>query len=171
MLRITIHENEKNRRIELAGTIAGQWVIELEKAWLSGLSPGKQTELDMRDVTSVDIDGRQLLKRMHSGGVRLVASGVAMTALVDEIGGTASSPSARHRRAKRLGLVALLLGLPLSLLVFLHAQQSTLHCRVAWVTSSHSLSVQDAAQGNDEKHPCGMHSNGLLSYSQAGKRS
>jgi outer membrane protein len=124
MLRITIHENEKNRRIELAGTIAGQWVIELEKAWLSGLSPGKQTELDMRDVTSLDIDGRQLLERMHSCGVRLVASGVAMTALVNEIGGTASSPSARHRRAKTLGLVGLVIGVLLSWVLSLQAQQN-----------------------------------------------
>lgn len=156
MLRITIHENEKNRRIELAGTIAGPWVIELEKAWLSGLSPVKQTDLDMRDVTSVDIYGRQLLERMRGGGVRLVASGVAMTALVDEIGGSASSPSARHRRGKRIGLVALLLGLLLSLVVSLHAQQNTPDCRTARVTSSHLLSMQDATQGNDEQHPCGM---------------
>jgi uncharacterized protein (DUF1330 family) len=42
-------------------------------------------EVDMREVTAVDDAGRDLLTAMHRAGARLIARGVAMTALIDEI--------------------------------------------------------------------------------------
>ena len=41
----------------------------------------------MKEVTAVDEDGRELLVAMHRTGARLVAQGVAMTALIEEITG------------------------------------------------------------------------------------
>jgi len=41
----------------------------------------------MRQVTGVDEAGCELLSAMHKAGARLVAEGVAMTALIEEITG------------------------------------------------------------------------------------
>jgi hypothetical protein len=85
MLRITVHENSAQCRLELAGRVEGPWVPELEHAWRSSSWLGKEIEVDMRDVTGVDDAGRELLAAMHLAGARLVAEGVWMRALVEEI--------------------------------------------------------------------------------------
>src|SRR5262245_23736014 len=88
MLRITVHEDGSVCRLKLEGRLGGPWVPETEKAWRSALcSAGKQIEIDMKEVTAIDDDGRELLASMHQAGARLVAQGVEMTALVEEIAG------------------------------------------------------------------------------------
>jgi hypothetical protein len=92
MLRITVDENGSLCRLKLAGKLGGPWVPETEKAWRSATCSGKQIEVDMKEVTAVDDDGRELLAAMHLAGARLVVQGVEMTALVEEItGGTLRS--------------------------------------------------------------------------------
>jgi len=60
----------------------------VENAWRSALgSAAKQIEIDMREVTAIDDDGRELLASMYEAGARLIAQGVEMTALVDELVG------------------------------------------------------------------------------------
>ena len=85
MLRITVHEDGKFCRLELAGRLDGPWVAETEHAWRSSLLSAREIELDMRQLTAVDEAGRELLLAMHLAGTRLVVEGVWMTALVDEI--------------------------------------------------------------------------------------
>ena len=87
MLRVTVHENGTLCRLELAGRLGGPWVAETEHAWRSSVCPDKQIEVDIKQVTGVDNAGRELLAAMHQAGARLVAQGVAMTALVQEITG------------------------------------------------------------------------------------
>lgn len=92
MLRITVDENGSLCRLKLAGKLAGPWVPETEKAWRSTLcSTTKQIEIDIKEVTAVDDDGRELLATMHRSGAHLVAQGVEMTALVEEIVGKQGS--------------------------------------------------------------------------------
>jgi anti-anti-sigma regulatory factor len=67
MLRITVHENEKDQTIQLDGKIAGPWVEEFNRIWHS-LAPSlgsKQLHLDLRGVTFVDVKGRQLLREVY----------------------------------------------------------------------------------------------------------
>jgi len=87
MLRITVHEDGSQCRLELAGRLCGPWVGETERVWRSAPSSGKQIEVDMREVTGVDDAGRMLLAVMHQSGARLIAKGVWMTALLEEIAG------------------------------------------------------------------------------------
>ena len=87
MLRVTVHEDGTWCRLELAGKLGGPWVAETEHAWRSSSCPDKQIEVDMRQVTGVDDAGRELLSAMHQAGARLVAQGVAMMAVVEEITG------------------------------------------------------------------------------------
>jgi outer membrane protein TolC len=106
MLRITVHQDQTKTRIEAAGKIAGPWVAELENAWHGSEAPGRQIEIDLCQVTCVDDAGRQLLDRMHRAGSRLVARGVLMNALVEEI-------SARRVVPASLAAVLLLHGFSL----------------------------------------------------------
>ena len=118
MLRITVHEDEKKWRIEAAGKIGGPWVAELENAWRSVQAPGKEIEIDLRDVTCVDGAGQELLERMHRAGARLVACGVMMKTLVEEI-------ARQQRTTNKVGRVVLIL----SALVLVHGV--TLHAQSA----------------------------------------
>jgi outer membrane protein TolC len=118
MLRITVREDGNKERIGAAGKIGGPWVPELENVWRSVYAPGKEIEIDLKEVTGVDEAGLELLKRMHRAGARLVTCGVMMTALVDEIAGSRDTPDKRNRLARIVGVLVLLHGLSL------HAQST-----------------------------------------------
>jgi hypothetical protein len=102
MLRITVHEDDGQCRLELAGRLGGPWVTETENVWRSAPCSGKEIEIDMRQVTAVDDAGRELLSAMHQAGARLVAEGVAMTALVEEITRQQAFNGAKQPRRKRV---------------------------------------------------------------------
>ena len=85
MLRITIHEEDKVCRLELAGRLEGPWVAETENAWRASLGPGRRIEVDLRQLTGLDNAGRDLLAAIHRVGACLIAEGVWLTALVGEL--------------------------------------------------------------------------------------
>ena len=85
MLRITIHEEGKVCRLELAGKLEGPWVAETEKTWRASLRPDRKIEIDLRQLTSVDNAGRDLLAALHRSGACFIAEGVWMTALLGDL--------------------------------------------------------------------------------------
>ena len=85
MLRITIHEDGTVCRLELAGKLEGPWVAETEKAWRASIRPDQKTEIDLRELTSVDNHGRDLLAAFQRSGACLVVEGVWMTALLGDL--------------------------------------------------------------------------------------
>jgi hypothetical protein len=85
MLRITIHEVGKVCRLELAGKLEGPWVAETEKAWRASLRPDQMVEIDLRQLTSVDNAGRDLLAAFHRSGACFIVEGVWMTALLGDL--------------------------------------------------------------------------------------
>ena len=87
MLRITVQEDGSLWRLHLAGKLAGAWVAETENTWRSAPVSDRRLEIDMREVTWIDEAGRRLLQAMNQAGARLIAKGVAMEALVEEITG------------------------------------------------------------------------------------
>ena len=95
MLRITLQEDGTLLRLHLAGRLAGAWVAETENAWRCALVSGRPVEIDIREVTGIDEAGRCLLRAMNQEGASLIAKGVAMEALVEEITGI----PVRRRRA------------------------------------------------------------------------
>jgi hypothetical protein len=102
MLRITVHEDGGQCRLELAGKLGGPWIAETENVWLSALCSGKEIEVDIREVTGVDDAGRELLAAMHRAGTCFTAEGVAMTTLIEEI--TGKQPlNATERQRRRKG--------------------------------------------------------------------
>ena len=98
MLRITVHEDGGQCRLELAGKLGGPWVAETKNVWLSTPCLGKEIEVDMRQVTGVDNAGRELLAAMHRAGARFTAKGLAMAALIVEITGKQPSNATEQQR-------------------------------------------------------------------------
>ena len=101
MLRITVHEDSGQFRLELAGKLGGPWVDETENVWLSAPCSGKDIEVDMREVTGVDDAGRELLAAMYRAGACFTTEGVAMTALIEEITGKQSLNCTERQRRKK----------------------------------------------------------------------
>jgi ABC-type transporter Mla MlaB component len=73
--------------LKLEGSLAGLWVKETETAWRSAQSTliGRALVVDIKAVDRVDHAGVYLLALLRLEGVRLVASGTAMTELVRSI--------------------------------------------------------------------------------------
>jgi predicted phage gp36 major capsid-like protein len=99
MLRITVQEDGTVWRLHLAGRLASAWVGETENIWHTAQPFGKQVEIDMREVTGIDEAGRCLLRAMNKAGARLIARGVAMEALVEEIKGKQANGNRRPSRS------------------------------------------------------------------------
>ena len=100
MLRITVQEHDALWCLHLAGRLEGAWVAETENTWRSAPVSGRRVEIDMRDVTWIDDAGRRLLIAMNQAGARLIAKGVAMEALVEEITARQSRASGPYRRRR-----------------------------------------------------------------------
>ena len=98
MLRINLHQDGIQSRLELAGKLCGPWVGETAKVWHPALCSGKEIEVDMREVTGVDDAGRELLAAMHRAGACFTAKGLAMTALIEEITGKQPSNATERQR-------------------------------------------------------------------------
>lgn len=97
MLRITVDENSTTWRLHLSGKLAGPWVAETANVWHSAPSATKQLQVDLKQVTGVDAAGRLLLAEMHRAGARLLAEGIANSALIAEIAEHATRPGALNR--------------------------------------------------------------------------
>ena len=85
MLRITIHEDDKVCKLELAGRLEGPWVAETENAWRASLGADRKIEMDLRQLTGIDDAGRDLLATIQRAGICLIVEGVWMTTLLDEL--------------------------------------------------------------------------------------
>ena len=67
MLKITIQEGANAIELKLEGRIVGPWVAEFAQAWRS-LAPsldGKKLLVDLRGVTYVDSEGRDVLAQIY----------------------------------------------------------------------------------------------------------
>jgi hypothetical protein len=89
MLRISVQTGALTTRLKLEGKLAHEWVSEAEKAWIAlpALDAKKTIVVDLFDVSFVDEPGWQLLAKMCHAGAKLLGSGPAMSALIDEIEG------------------------------------------------------------------------------------
>ena len=87
MLKITTHTNTQSTTLQLEGRLAGPWVGELERCWLSTVSAKTRSPLsvDLSAVTFVDAEGKELLNKIYQAGAELVASGCLTSCVVNEI--------------------------------------------------------------------------------------
>ena len=96
MLRIEIQQESESTNFTVEGKLTGPWVQELEKCWQSASSAetGQKILVNLCAVNFIDLQGRELLARMRAEGVKLVAGGCLMKAIVDEIDAEVSAGKA-----------------------------------------------------------------------------
>jgi anti-anti-sigma regulatory factor len=87
MLKITTLIHAASTTFKLEGRLAGPWVQELERCWVSTVGTKRRYPLsvDLSAVTYVDSGGKDLLKKIHQQGAKLVASGCLTSCIVREI--------------------------------------------------------------------------------------
>jgi len=76
MLRVTEAEGPGRTIITIEGQISSEYVALIESSCDKAQSKGKEVELFLRDVATIDEAGRTLLRRLGAKGVRLLGKGI-----------------------------------------------------------------------------------------------
>lgn len=99
MLKITVDKIGEVTKFKLEGKLAGPWVPELERSWLTAKTScrGECVTVDLSEVGYVDAEGQKLLERMRREGVHLHASGVMTKSIIEQIERVCSASSASPR--------------------------------------------------------------------------
>jgi hypothetical protein len=71
--------------LELEGKLTGPWVRELESCWQQACIANQPVRVNLKAVTFIDQEAKELLIRMHESGAVLVAEGCMTKAIVEEI--------------------------------------------------------------------------------------
>jgi hypothetical protein len=83
VIRISCHNESAVTRFVLEGKLAGPCVDELDKCWQK--ANRTMLEIDLTSISFIDDRGKQLLKRMHDHGAKLVSSSLMTKCLISEI--------------------------------------------------------------------------------------
>jgi len=89
MLRIISKQQGTAYRLELHGTIAGEWIAVLEHHWRDVLNavPSATIAVGLSNVAFIDRDGEELLRRMAERGVKLDGAGLMNRYVIGKISG------------------------------------------------------------------------------------
>ncbi|HZR22867.1 MAG TPA: hypothetical protein VFA59_04710 [Vicinamibacterales bacterium] len=88
MLRIEIQQLANGVRIDLHGTLGGEWVPLVEQHWRSivdGVEPAPTVTIGLSDVDFIDASGARLLRRMAEAGSEFVVAGCMNRYVVDTL--------------------------------------------------------------------------------------
>ena len=77
MLRVITERQDDRYRLDLHGTLGGEWVPLVERHWRAIMRqlPSAKVTLVLSNVDFIDSHGERLLKRMADSGVDFVAAG------------------------------------------------------------------------------------------------
>jgi len=89
MLRIITEQSDGAYRLELHGSIAGEWIAVLERHWgeIRDAAPSAPVRLGVSNVLFIDADGKQLLRRMAQSGVEFDGAGVMNRYVIEKVCG------------------------------------------------------------------------------------
>ena len=83
MLRITqVNEDSTTICLKVEGRVIGDWVSELDRMCVNCLSENRRITLDMSDVTYIDRQGVDALKRILGNNVQLTDATLLVQALL-----------------------------------------------------------------------------------------
>lgn len=85
MFRISKSDEGSYTTLVIDGQLYGDSVSTLESCCREEISTGKLVQLELRDLIGIDESGKVLLRRVADRGVKLCASGVYTSYLVDTI--------------------------------------------------------------------------------------
>jgi hypothetical protein len=89
MLRISVHDEPDAVTFKLEGRLAGCWVRELQDCYERTMAAGLKSAVrfDLKQVTSLDAEGKAFLSARKAEGAELIVAGCFMRAIVAEIVG------------------------------------------------------------------------------------
>ena len=87
MLRVITERQGDGYRLDLHGTLGGEWVGVLEQHWRSIVDdvPSTEVTLVLSNVDFIDSDGEQLLQRMVNDDVEFVVAGCMNRYVIDRL--------------------------------------------------------------------------------------
>jgi hypothetical protein len=87
MLRVITEHRGGSYRLDLHGTLGGDWVGVLEQHWRSIVDdvPFARVTLVLSNVDFIDSYGEQLLQRMADDGVEFVVAGCMNRYVIDRL--------------------------------------------------------------------------------------
>jgi hypothetical protein len=100
MLRVITERLGDSYRLDLHGTLGGEWVAVLEQHWhaIMGDVPSAKVRLVLSNVDFIDQDGERLLQRMADEDVEFVVAGCMNRYVIDSLKRAASASDGRGRR-------------------------------------------------------------------------
>jgi hypothetical protein len=89
MLRIITERSDGHYRLELHGSITGDWIAVLERHWreICDGAPSALVRVGVSNVVFIDADGEQLLRRMAQSGVEFDGAGVMNRYVIEKVSG------------------------------------------------------------------------------------
>ena len=87
MLRIITEQSGGTYRLELHGSITGDWIGVLERHWREILkaAPSAIVTVGLSNVAFIDADGEHLLRRMAQRGVEFDGAGCMNRYVIEKI--------------------------------------------------------------------------------------
>jgi hypothetical protein len=87
MLRVITERQGDKYRLDLHGTLGGEWVTVLEQHWRAIVNtvPSSKVTLVLSNVDFIDRDGERLLQRMADGDVEFVVAGCMNRYVIDSL--------------------------------------------------------------------------------------
>jgi hypothetical protein len=87
MLRVITERQGDRYRLDLHGTLGGEWVAVLEQHWRSIMDdvPSAKLTLVLSNVDFIDPDGERLLHRMADDEVEFVVAGCMNRYVIDSL--------------------------------------------------------------------------------------
>ena len=89
MLRIITEQSGGTYRLELHGSITGDWIGVLERQWreIFKAAPSAIVTVGLSNVAFIDADGELLLRRMAQRGVDFDGAGCMNRYVIEKISG------------------------------------------------------------------------------------
>jgi hypothetical protein len=87
VLKITMKETPAERRWVVQGRLVGPWVSELRTIWkrTRRIRDKRICIIDLNDVTFIDNGGERLLRAMSKKGAQLIAEGVYIKHVIEQV--------------------------------------------------------------------------------------
>lgn len=85
MIRVTKLEKRSRTIVTIDGQLSNDSIAIVETCCSEALSNGKPVDLYLRNISVVEPAGRSLLMRLADEGVHLVAEGVYLSFLIEEL--------------------------------------------------------------------------------------
>jgi anti-anti-sigma regulatory factor len=94
MFRATVEHNGGSLTLRIEGRLSGPCLAELENCWRQMLvgSGNQRVVVDLKEVTFVSAQAKQLLQKLCRAGAHLTGDGLMTRALVEQITRSAGEP-------------------------------------------------------------------------------